>query len=78
VFWSVLGSFDHPKPGADGLRTSLYLQVVAFGLLFGWTCPALFSLQLLCRWFVPSSQHLTGVRCCTSDLRLPSHDTHDR
>jgi tight adherence protein C len=41
VFWWVLGSFDHPKPGAEGLRTSLYLQAVAFGALFGWAYPAI-------------------------------------
>ncbi|MFC5475461.1 type II secretion system F family protein [Paraherbaspirillum soli] len=47
VFWWGLASFDHPAPGADGFRTSLYLQLAAFGALCGWAYPAIWLSDLL-------------------------------
>lgn len=41
VFWWALGSFDLPKPGGEGFKTSLYWQAAGFGFLFGWAYPAI-------------------------------------
>lgn len=41
VFYWVIGSFDNPKPGESGLTMNLYLQVVIFGLLFGYFYPVI-------------------------------------
>lgn len=40
VRW-VLGSFDNPKAGEDGFRTTLYLQAVLAGALCGYFYPAI-------------------------------------
>jgi tight adherence protein C len=40
AYW-VLGSFDHPRAGQEGLRDTLYWQVTAVGTLFGWIYPSI-------------------------------------
>ncbi len=47
VFWWILGSFDHYKPGQNGLNANLYMQVIAFGALFGWAYPAIWLRDLV-------------------------------
>lgn len=41
VFWWVLASFDHTRPGETGMLSSLYWQAATLGALFGWYYPAI-------------------------------------
>lgn len=49
LFWWIVGSFDTAKDGEPGLALTLYLQVSAFGALFGYAYPAIWLRDLLVR-----------------------------